>query len=96
MLTADVVGDASNNLANFTGYNLLILPGQTDISTNIIETFDVYRTVTTTTTNTLTRTYDIVGTPRANSPAVPEPSPLALLALGLLPVGIVMRKRIAA
>ena len=68
--------------------------GQTDVNNTIGVTYTIDQTVTTTTTDLLTQQYTITGTPKA-APAVPEPSALALLALGLLPVGFVAaRKRI--
>ncbi len=80
-----VVGPVDTAPINFT-----LLAGQVDTNVNTSTVTTVDRTVTTTTTNLLTQTYDIVGTPnRAGAaPAVPEPAPIALLALGLLPVGL--------
>jgi hypothetical protein len=69
-----------------------ILAGQTDINLNKDTPTTIDRTVTTTNTDLLTQTYDIVGTTHA-APAVPEASDLALLALGLLPLGLIVRAR---
>jgi hypothetical protein len=75
-----------------TIYQLRVNGGQEDINVQMDYDETISRTVTTTTADTLTQTYDIVGTP-AVSVAVPEPSPAALLALSLLGLPLLAWRR---
>jgi hypothetical protein len=81
------VGTPATSLTDF-----FVNAGQTDVNIDDTLTTTIDRTVTTTNTDLLTQTYDIVGTPHA-APAVPEASDLALLALGLLPLGLIVRAK---
>jgi hypothetical protein len=80
------IGDGNPN-------SVLYIPaGQTDVNIDDTLTTTIDQTVITTNTDLLTQTYDIVGTPHA-APAVPEASDLALLALGLLPLGLIVHAK---